>query len=62
MDKINLDDDGVFQCSVTVAQARAYFDGENLPKALETELDTAQGYVFSEKKKAYLIIEITPEG
>lgn len=57
--KLNLDDRGVYEASMSVAQARKAFD-EGLPEEVMTKLDEAQGFVHSgEGNKSYLVIEIT---
>ncbi len=57
--KLNTENDEVFECSITVDEARKIVDGE-LPEALISGIDEAQGYVFMDKgAKSYLVIEIT---
>lgn len=57
--KLNLDDRHVFEAVMTVAQARELTGGE-LPDDVDTALDEAQGFVFSDEgPEAYLVIKIT---
>lgn len=45
---------------ISVAQVRAFFDGEDLPEDVHTLLDEAQGEVFSESaEEAYVLIRIS---
>lgn len=57
--EIDLENPEVFNCGLTVEQARDLLDLE-LPDNLTEALDEAQGYVFTgESPRAYLVIEIT---
>jgi hypothetical protein len=58
--KLELDADNVFEATMSVAEARAYFDGTDLPPAVVDELDKVQGFVHEKGSKAFLVIEIKP--
>lgn len=55
---INLEDDNVFQASLTIEQARKVLDDYEFPEELATQWDEAQAYVHQGNGKSYLIIEI----
>jgi hypothetical protein len=62
---VDIDDPDTFSVELTVSEARSLLDqldnAEDPDAAFVSELDKAQGDVYSGKKKvAYLVIEISP--
>jgi hypothetical protein len=58
-DTLNLNNDNVQEVEITRREARAYFDGEDLPENISDALDVAQGNVGHKGIDQYVVIKIT---